>query len=275
MPHAGVVFSLIAIPIMFFYHPVAIVCFAVDALLALWAGWRSPETRHRMFVCCGCFALLTFAAVLRMQVFSNEYETEQLRLGVWVWTFLVGVGGAPLHAILLTWLAGALLVLERFAGRFSMALWSIALSVIATAFILLGGWAHDTAEWQYAFEFRSWALWLSLPVVILAAIDSAPPSLTFRRWATLLIGVGFLFVLLTQALAWKKLKGPIAVLVPHHSGCVKARHLEGIPNAALAHWTVTAQSMLMQGKQTSAIAYYLESCGSPDRRFQSGYYLSI
>ena len=179
MPRTGVVFSLIAIPIMFFYHPVAIVCFAVDALLALWAGLRSPETRHRMFICCGCFALLTFAAVLRMQVFSNEYEAAQTRLGVWVWTFLVGVGGAPPHAILLTWLAGALLVLERFAGRFSMALWSIVLFVIAIAFILLGLWAHDTADWQYALEFRGWAIWLSLPVVILLQSTVHPHPLHF------------------------------------------------------------------------------------------------
>ena len=32
--------------------------------------------------------------------------------------------------------------------------------------------------------------------------------------------------------------------------------------------------MLVQGKQTRAIAYYWESCGSPDRGFQSGYFLS-
>ena len=274
MPRVGALLSLVAVPLMLFYHPVAILCFGVAAALSFWVGLRERASRRRMFAWGAFFIVAALAAVARMYWFRSSYESEQMALDVWVRTFESGVAGVPLQAILLVWLAAFAVWLDARAAHFTRVLRAAAIGCILVALALLVEWALDAAAWQYAVEYRSWAIWLTLPLALAAALDRRPPSPVFRERAAYLVSIGFVLVLVAQASVYGSVQDRLRVALAQQAGCVEARHIEGLPNTALAGWTITAQSLLVQGKRPHALAYYWEDCASPDRGFQWGYFLS-
>jgi hypothetical protein len=225
------------------------------------------------------FLALAAAAGVR-SVVSDDIAAHavELTLDVIVFRFRAGLLGLPLAAALTTYLAGALLVagsVARRGGRADVARRLDRLAVVAAvvAGAILVVWALDTHAWATAFNYRTWLPFLSVPLFGLAFLDAhllrretgQLPADTLRdddsarRWLALSQAASMFLVLTLIGLSWRdltqRLDGAIAV---QPAGCIEQSKVGWIRGTALDHWSLTAESVLLGGRQPLHII--LPSC---------------
>ncbi len=273
MTRKGAIFTTIAIPLMLFHHPVAIILFTIATGFAFVSGIVSREMRSHLWRWACLFLVVTLVAIARMWLNQSEYESSKLGRDAWDTAWNLGVAGLPLQMVGFTWLAAVSVMAELYAGKLRMLVRCVVFAAIGTALLLLYVWGRDAQVWASAIEYRNWSVWLSIPLFILLILDVKRADIAFRRRVTQLTSVGFAVVLLVQSAAWIQLTERLRfVMETSQDVCIEARHIEGLPRTALGGWTITSYALLMQGKQPQTLVYFWESCNQLD--FSRGYWLA-
>jgi hypothetical protein len=264
---------------------IALVCTAPTAiplLLGLAAATaivqrldRTGSSRARWWIV--VFLGLAAAATVR-SVVSNDIggHAVESSIDVLALRLQIAVLGRPLVSILLVYLAGALLVsasAARRRGRSGGRLDLAAVLCAVGAGTILVWWSLDPHAWANAFNYRTWLPFVSVPVLGLAFLDArllqagrdgafAASSLDggpARQWLAISQAVATLLVLATIGLSWHDLSGRLeATVAARPSGCVARASIGWISRTALDHWSLTAETMLLSGRQPRHIV--LPSC---------------
>jgi hypothetical protein len=296
------VIALIATAI-FFLHPVALGLFLIAAALAFLVGWHYRNERRRMWLWALAFAGLSVIAWLRFLLFRSLYETGELSLKVLNAHFYEALAGLPIIALCLAWFAALLIFAEplvigymdlnpeallregdtrsvrvRFFTALKSAnlLFPLALGSILTAGALLTIWAFDPHLWAEEVSFREWAPLVSLPFVLIAALEAlagqaAEPSDTRQKRTRIiqLSGLIFFVVVSIQGLNWLNLTNRLQeTMRASPAPCLSGSSLAWLQRTPLEHWSLTAYSLVIQDKSPEKLV--MAGSGCADESFLSG-----
>lgn len=249
-------------------HPVAIPLFALAAVLAGMLGVRvgPGRARRRAWLWGGAFATLAVVAAVQVVGARNSYEAEQLSLRAVRAAFADSMNGLTLVALACTWGAALLIFAAPFVDRlrderFVLGVYAAELGALMVAGAVLFIWARDPRLWAGAIGFRTLALFASLPLMGLAALEGllADPARapvtgpTGRVWPHRLrtiqvIAVIFLIVLVSQGTSWLNLNNRLReTLTARPTACVAKSSLGWIEGTPLDNWTLTVRSLWLQG----------------------------
>jgi hypothetical protein len=272
------VVGAIAIFILF-THPFAVPLFALAVAVCCVVGLRFRGESRGIWLWACFFALFVALALLRFASLQSGYEAEQLNLDTLSRHFTNAIAGLPLVALLLSFLAAVIvLVAPRMRRRgnktLTLTLYSVELLCLLGAGVALLLWAANPYLWRTAISFRSWALIISGGFMLLAVGDALLrlPDHTrgynldwlHRSRAAHLIALFFLLVLGTQSLVWSSLEGRLqSAVAGSGTACLPATSLPWLGRTPLNHWSLTARSLLLQGRRPSSVVMLEEqACGS-------------
>ncbi|CAG0927119.1 hypothetical protein TFLX_00364 [Thermoflexales bacterium] len=273
--------------VILFSHPFAILLFAFAMLTAFLVGWRYPDRRPQLWVWVAAFGAMMVVVVLRFVTMSDTYESERLTLETLQNTFNTSLTGVRFVGVMSIYAAAVLIFLVPLVKRaqpwlaqrwhiqarsLSQVLYGLELLCILLAGLVLVIWGTYPRLWQTALTFRTWALFVSLPFMLGAVLESLihrpgwlpePESLwRHRRRTAQMIGAVFLLVLVTQSLSWTNLDYRIRQAVAANPGaCVPQSSISQQSAASLlGHWTMTPYSILLQGMQPQKVILRNELC---------------
>lgn len=272
------VVGVIAIFILF-THPFAVALFAFAVVVCCVVSLRFRGGSHRKWLWACLFGALAVLALLRSASLQSGYEAEQLNLDTLSRQFTNAIAGLPLVALLLSFVAAVIVLLApRIKGRgnrtLTLTLYVLELLCLLGAGVALLLWAANPYLWRTAISFRSWALIISGGFMLLAVGDALlrPPGdtsgynldWTHRSRAAHLIALFFLLVLGTQSLVWSSLEGRLqSAVAGSGTACLPATSLPWLGRTPLNHWSVTARSLLLQGRRPSSVVMLEEqACAS-------------
>ncbi len=265
--------------VILFSHPFALLLFAFAALAAFVMGWRYPARRPQLWLWAAAFGALLVVVVLRFVTMSDIYESERLTLETLQNTFITSLTGVRFVGLISIYAAAAMIFLVPLIKRsqswlaqrwhiqsrpLSHLLYGLELLCIILAGLVLIIWGSYPRLWQTALTFRTWALFVSLPFMLGAVLESLiqrpgwlPDSESLwphRRRSVQVIGAVFLLVLVTQSLSWTNLDNGIRQTIAASPGaCVPQSSISSQNAELLGHWSMTPYSILLQGMQPQKI----------------------
>jgi hypothetical protein len=260
----------------FFAHFVSIMLFILGAGLAFAIGLRSRDDRRWMWMWAFGFGAMAALKSLIFLVSPSAYEMSQLSTDVMKFHFDIAVAGLPLMSVICTWFAASMIFISQLLSRypkhnFSPIIHSIGLISLTIAGGLLVIWARDPYLWRYAIAFRSWALFISFPFIMLAALEALIRSDQFSineknewnyRLKTLrIIGVVFLLVLSIQSTAWFNLTSILReTIVQSVDSCISISSIGWLTHTPLNNWTTPSHAILLQGKAPQKLVLNGDGC---------------
>jgi hypothetical protein len=271
----------------FFSHPFALALFAVVAGLAASIGWRYREQRLEKWLWAAGFVALAAAGVLRFTVNQTNYETDQISLAILESHYQTALKGVPLIALSVVALAAAIIFavpyLRRWQGRrlgtldaaqLIMPLYLAELVSLLAAGVLFGLWAAIPRLWEGALDYRTWVLFVSLPFMGLAGLESLAigsqraaglgSERTHRVRTVQVIGLIFTIVIGLQSWSWLNVTWSFQAEVAQYPGaCVSSSSLLSVLHTSLYHWSLTPYSLILQGFEPHQIVLY-GNCGQTD-----------
>ncbi len=301
---------LIAVAI-FFLHPAALALFPIAVALALLIGGRYPNERRRMWLWALAFGALSVVAWLRFILFRSDYETGELSLKVLTAHFYNAVAGIPIVALACVWFAALLIFLDPLVkvstaiplsnapfdpaqakpgeegiraqkARLSAllgatnALYFVTLASLLTAGLLLIIWASDPHRWAKAIDFREWVPFLSLPLLLIPALEVAVGQVAdlSRTWPQRsrliqLTGLIFFAVISIQGLNWLNLADRLRETMRESPAtCLSGLSLGWLQGTPLEHWSLTANSLVLQERRPEKLVMAGNGCA--DESFLPG-----
>jgi len=254
-------------------YPLAVVLFAAAAVLALGRGLVDRGGRSRLLAWGAALLVLAGLKLVFFWTTKGAYETQAISTGVLALQFHLGVHGLPLESLACTWAAGLLVVTSRFVARRSerLARWSLRLAAgaVCAAGAALFLWARDPLLWVNGNEFRTWVIFASLPLVVLAGVDglAAPlPSVRDDLWPPRahvigLAGVAFLVVISTQSATWYGLSQLLrSTIAESPAPCLSSDQLHWVERTALGYWPLPAYAILLQGRTPTKLVLDHAGC---------------
>lgn len=246
-------------------HPVAV--FLLVAVAVIGAFFRRASRRSSSSWAAAFLGLAALNVVV-MGSQLNAFERQSLEPGVAAGILILGALGPQLVGMLLTALAALLILRAARAVRRPDRARDEALALISTA--LAAGallvWAAVPEFWRGEVSFRAWAVPITLPLFVLAALDARPagralpPVLDRRMRIASLAATTMFLVLLIQSVVWIQLTSRVSLAVQGASGCVDAASIEGFPGSALGHWAVTPLSIVLQGRDVRSFVAGADEC---------------
>ncbi len=275
-----------------FSHPFAIVLYGLAAVLAFVVGWRYPDRRVQLWALAGLFAVLAMAATLRFNNIHDSYEADRLSVDQLRATFDSSMSGYRLIALVSIYLAMVLAFIAPRMTRFqnwltrrwqlqprqvTWGLYVVELGCIVVAGLLLVIWAIAPRLWEAALSFRTWALFVSLPFMGMAALEglmrspsrvpgdspAAGGDWPHRMRTVQVTGLVFLIILSIQSLAWLDLTRNLnETLTQSSTACIPISAVKQEHASALGHWSVTTYSILLQGMTPQKVVLLDDLCGT-------------
>jgi hypothetical protein len=283
----NIIIAVLSVLILF-SHPFAILLLSFAAATAFVMGWRYPERRPQLWVWTAAFGAGIVVVVLRFVTMRDTYESERLSLETLQASFYTSLTGVRFVGMFAIYAATALIFLvplilharRRFAERWDIQPRTLAQIMYGLEFasVLLAGsalliWGGYPRLWQTALTFRTWALFVSLPFMVLAVVEALIQNSAWRtdlegmwrhrRRTVQMIGMVFLIVLVAQSLSWVKLDNSVREAVAAAPGpCVPQSSIARQSASLLGHWSMTPYSILQQGAQPKKIVLRDELCQS-------------
>jgi hypothetical protein len=250
--------------ILFLSHPIVLAVYGLAAVLAFGYGWRYPQSRKRVWTWALGITILTGIAFARFVIGQDPYESEQLSVETLQkhWTF--GVAGAPFLAVLCTWITASIAFVRMRLTGANWLRW-LELALLGAAGVILTAWAIDARSWDRTLDYRLWAFFLMLPLIGLAAADSFfPPkvgNLAGRLPLLQLAGMVFLLVLAVQTTSWVGLSNRMDEATNNSPNtCIPVTSLPWAAQTPLGHWSVTAFSLVRQGRNPVKVVLQEKEC---------------
>src|SRR4029078_1323185 len=117
-----------------------------------------------------------------------------------------------------------------------------------------------------ALAYRSWVLFFSLPLMGMAGLESilnvpesAPSPASESQWkdrirSIQLTGLAFAVVLILQSLTWMSVTNQLkAAMLQTPAACISNSSVPIVSRSALATWSVTPYSLILQGLTPSQV----------------------
>jgi hypothetical protein len=269
-----VVFVLIVS--IFFTHPVSAILFALGSSLAFAIGLHTRSDRVWILMWVFGLTAMTVLKTLTFLVSKSSYEMSQLSIDMLKFYFHISVAGLPFMAIICTFLSAVMifissLLVRKTAYKISRIAHVISISTLITAGIILALWARDPSLWKYAIAFRLWALFFSLPLILLAALEALLHSNGFsynqqgewnRRLKTVQVsGIVFLLILSIQTTAWFNLTQTLRETITQSAEvCIRVSALGWLTHTPLDNWTTPSYAILLQGRAPQKLVLEGDGC---------------
>jgi len=261
----------------FFSHPFALALFAVVAGLAAVIGWRYREQRLEKWLWAAGFVALAVVGLLRFSGIHTNYETDQISWQILLLHYQLALQGVPILAFSAVALALVVLYAMPYVRRVKlrwplqldgaslvMPLYAIELLCLAAAGALFVLWASIPELWADALDYRTWVLFMSLPFMGMAGLESLVrgpertqgPQLEWKHRARTVqvVGVVFALVIVLQSLSWIQVTNQLQAAIDQSPGaCVSMSALSDVPHTALSHWSLTPYSIILQGTVPSKV----------------------
>jgi hypothetical protein len=264
------------IVVIFFTHPISVIIFALGSSLAFTIGLRSRQDRKRMLMWAYGLSAMTVLKSLTFLSLQSSYEMSQLSINLLKFYFDVSVSGFPLISMICTWLAAVMIftsaaLSEVIGHRFSGIMHLIAMASLITAGGLLAVWARDPSLWMYAIAFRLWALFFTVPLILMATFDARVHDghflcnrrneWNFRFRIVQIIGVAFLLVLSIQGTAWFNLTKILRETITQSAyACMSLSSIGWLTRTPLNNWTTPSYAILLQGRAPEKLVLEGDGC---------------
>jgi hypothetical protein len=274
-------------------HPYAVAIFGAAALLAFVAGLHYTEQRRERWLWAAALAALTVFTLARFLTSVNSYESGQLESNLLVMRFESSVLGAPLIGLVLAWIGSGFIVsryrqpLPDFQG-----IWPLRFAeyrFIAATGITFLAWAAFPLLWADALSYRFFLVPLAVPFILFALLDSlalnagrlpgdpAPMALLWkhRRRLTQAVGLIFALTLAVQSFIWLNLTNKLRdTLAQSQTACLTTDSpaLAWASQTVLNHWSITAYSVVVQGRTVTKIVEPPEGCTKD--KFANGFWIA-
>jgi len=271
----------------FVTHPLAAPLFAATAVVAIVVGLRRRDLRRQDWTMAGAFSLLAIGASLRFTQQHSAYETDQLSLDTLQTAFRTALAGFPLLALccvavasLCLFVAPVLATWGRSDGGATAATRALELLCIAGAGLLLLLWAANPREWMGESAYRTWAVFVSLPLMSAAVAEALllarrtdrlrTDDWPHRRSLALTVGLIFLTVAGVQGAVYAHQIAQLRNVLQRASyACLSASSLPWLEESPLDHWSLTSHAFLLQSRAPQTL---IISAGSTctEERFDQG-----
>jgi hypothetical protein len=256
--------------IAFFTHPFALALFAVAAGLAVVVGIRYRAERLEKWLWAFGFVILGAVGVHRFASLQTNYETDQISLQILQLHYQQALQGLPILAFGAVGLAIALLFAAPYLqGRqklwqqrwaqadLTMLLYTAELASLLAAGALFATWAVVPRLWAGALDYRTWVLFFSLPFMGMAGLESLlsrsehgqgpGTQLNHRTRTVQVVGLVFATVIVLQSLSWHNVTNQLReAMAESLQPCIPIKALTNVPHTALAYWSLTPYSLLLQ-----------------------------
>ena len=198
-------------------HPISLGVLGITAATAIVVSVRARAWRLRLWAWAA--GLLGAATVATLIAHGDRYDAASFTVPILTAQYRLGVFGFPLLAATLAWMGGLAALLAttilRKPGskRLAQTACLLALAGILIAMLL---WASSPPRWQYAYEYRLWAFFLSIPLYALFLADvllvrredveeSAAKHGSERQVVVAATGIVLASVLAVHAMSWSSL----------------------------------------------------------------------
>lgn len=261
VPRAHVPAILVLTAVVFITHPSSSLLFLIGAAAAAVMGLLYRDDRSTLARWAVVFCVL---AVLRYALGRDLYEESRLTLYTQVSTFRISVVGLPLVALLCVWCAAAATFFalhdNRYSKRLDASTWrSLGIMGIVVAGVALVLWASNPHLWMHADEYKAWALFFSLPFMLMAVAEGTPGLapmlrvreivLKYRINVARVVATVFLTVLSVQSLAFVHLTDTLQRgMAQSPTACIPAASLTALKRTALDYWSVSPYSLVEQSR---------------------------
>jgi hypothetical protein len=265
---------------IFFLHPSAIPLFALAAGVALLVALRYPEVGRKMLWWVLAFALASAISLLRFALIESPYESGELSLAVLYARFFQALAGLPIVALAFAWTSAVMILiqpyLEASPARRDRS-FCVSLACIIAAGLLLTLWAIDPRRWAQEVGFREWALFVSLPIILIATAEAllgrvgtlSARGYLRRMRLVQLTGLIFFVVVSIQSITWLNLTNRLREqMTSSSSPCISASSLAWLRASPLDHWSLTSYSLLVQGRSPEKVV--MAESGCSDESFLNG-----
>lgn len=269
---------------IFFLHPFAIALFGFATLTALALALRFSEREWQMVGWTVLFGALTGLAAYRFMVFQSSYETERLSLEVLRGTFDLSVAGLPEKALALVFLASFMValgpLLEMLPGKtlprgLTLVAFFLEILYLAAAGWVFLLWARDPHQWAHEIEFRTWALFTSLPFMLMALLEALIHGRRWPRVGEHLLGrrsltaqmsaLILLVVLSIQSLLWLDITDELKqTLASTPLSWISRPSIAWVQDTPVDHWSITPLSLVVQGRAPQKVIFENDVDGEAD-----------
>ncbi|MGH2499438.1 MAG: hypothetical protein ACRDF0_05030 [Candidatus Limnocylindria bacterium] len=256
--------------VLAFSHPTAPLLLGIGAGAGFLLGAADERRRRRdwrwslaLFAAAG--TSLVWSAV-RLEPHAAESMTPEA-IGA---KFAGGVLGPPLISLTLAAFAGLALLAPLARSHLAPLPRALAPVLAAAAGAVLLPWAADPLAWRHADDFRAWALFTSLPIGALGLADHLARrraaredggEWTARRRVCLVAAAAMLSVVGLQSAGWAALEGRLAESIRRaQASCVERSSLSWLDGGPLDHWSLTARSLVSQGRDPRTIVLFGRPC---------------
>jgi hypothetical protein len=258
--------------IVAFSHPVGIAVFGLLAAIALLKALRRPSERTCALQWAAvCFAMAGVAAAYDAWQ-ADPYEKGLLSVGTLIGTWASSVRGAPLSAVVWSWVAALAMAVEprwlrrRWPMRLAPAV--VTACALAAVGLTLVPWAWWPTRWVGAIGFRFYVLAAAAPFVLAMVEESlgspegaegAAPvaSLSARRaWYATAVAAIVCATIAAQSLSWRDLCLRLeATMAASSQPCQSLDRPEyrWTGTNVMQHFSVTTTSMILQGSRPATI----------------------
>ncbi|TAK33775.1 MAG: hypothetical protein EPO21_11885 [Chloroflexota bacterium] len=272
----------------FLAHPFAVPLLGAAATLALILGLRYPGERAKLWSWAVVFGVLSAIDAQRMFSSQTSYESGEMSLEAITTHLGISLVGLPLASLICAWVAALMVfVASRFEDPSKrlvlLALWGLELACIVLAAILWLVWASSYQFWQTALGYRILVLLCSAPFMMLAALEgllwrhdqlnAAKKGWRHRARTIQVVGAVFFLVLSTQTISWRGATAQLRQAISESTyTCISTTSIPWLHSAPLNHWSVTAYSLLLQGRNPQKVVQQGDICTEGD--FADGLYMA-
>lgn len=196
----------------------------------------------------------------------DVYQTDRITMDVVRTSYAGAIFGAPIVAMVGTFLGALLISLAGRPGR-GARFGAAGLACLVLGIAVLMPWAHNPVAWGDAIDFRTFAPAAIVPLALVAVFDGWPgraggtesggdsqDALPWRRAAALTAAAGFALILVIQGISIQRLDRSLADAERAAPGtCVAQSSVGGIGLTVLDHWATTPRSLIFGNRAPTKI----------------------
>ncbi|HLI81870.1 MAG TPA: hypothetical protein VKV03_17905, partial [Candidatus Binataceae bacterium] len=215
---------------------------------------RSPR---KLLNYAGAFAL-GLLALIRLAMPIENYERGQVALATLRENFSLALSGWPLTAVVLTFVAAILCLIEGSRRNSLNVTTDLALlGTIIVAGLMLVPWSSNPHLWWRESKYRTWMIPIHGALMAACALDAWRETDREFLWrqrqpALIAIGAVFLVVLSIQSMRWDQLTHRLLDAM-RGGGCIPAESLTWIDHTPFDHWSLSAYAIDLQGRTPRAL----------------------
>jgi len=253
-------------------------------MLALGAGlFRKDERRSLWLLGLGLCALSAIRVAMFV-IWKSPWEVSELSPQIKMEQFRGSVLGLPLLSLACVYLAACMAFISPLVSTPSRRKLTLLLSAVELASLITAGgllliWAKDPHLWWRAYNFRAWALFASLPFILMAALEglakgrtqaSRPTTSPTIGWPHRLrtmqiVAVIFLLVISVQSTVWANLTARLRETALHGLEVCRPTSSIGWQVATpLDTWATPTYVIILQGRTAKKLVLDGDACGASD-----------